>query len=129
MIETDGVPHRAADGVIRGVHDGDTAAAVAEGVAAWVGADEVPLDDDLIRRDMDPVARVARDHVARAGVGAADRVRRAGIVDIHAIAAVAQDIGTGGVGPDEVARDDGPRRRRRAVKGDKTYAVGLVAGD
>src|SRR5206468_11998687 len=99
----------------------------------------------------DPIARVARDDVARSVRGSADDVAR-GIVDPHTLGPISQGASPGGIGADviaehlitgapnahtrsEVARDDVAGRGARAPDGigcsadlDPDLAVGQRTG-
>ena len=99
---------RPADRVVARRRQGDPVAAVAQRHGAGdVGADEVPLDQVVaedLRAEGDAVAVVGRDDVAGAGGRPADRVvARVGHVDPGAV--VAQRLGAGDVGADEVPLD------------------------
>jgi hypothetical protein len=97
------------------------------GAAAGVRADEVALDNVVggaVAGDLDAVAVVARDDVARAQGGPADEVvpRAAGNED--AVVGVAEVGGPVAVGADVVALDDVAERARGA-----DLNAGAVAGD
>ena len=114
-VGEDLVPGRTVD------HDPVVTIAERQG-AVDVGADLVPLDDVAGRgraEKLDPVGRVARDHVARAHDRPADRVAR-GVQDVDARPRGARAVGDrphpGRVGADQVADDEvagGPGARDR----------------
>src|SRR5581483_2998263 len=95
-----------ADGVAGGLVDEDAVAGVAERPGAGgVGADEVAQHGVAAGpEDLDAVAAVGGDHVARAD-GVAGGIEK----ERDSVAPVAQGGGTGGVGADVVALDQVPR--------------------